>query len=126
MSAYDNPLYYEIAFSYQEVKSQVDFFEEVIKKFFKRKAKRFLDLGCGPSFQLREIARRGYEAVGLDINPNMLQYLNKKAAKEGLKIETVHANMKDFKLEKKRDLTVRLRTRLTCQSAQCYLNSFYG
>ena len=28
--------------------------------------KRFLDAGCGSSLQLREIVKRGYEAIGLD------------------------------------------------------------
>lgn len=103
MSAYDFPLYYEIAFSYQEVKRQVDFFQTVAKKFCKKEVQSFLDIGCGPSPQLREIARRGYAAVGLDINPKMLEYLNQKAMEEGLKIETVQADMRDFKLEKKCD-----------------------
>jgi SAM-dependent methyltransferase len=103
MSAYDYPLYYEIAFSYQEVKRQVDFFQAVAKKFCDREAKSFLDLGCGPSPQLREVARRGYEAVGLDINPKMLAYLNEKAIEEGLRVETVQADMRDFKLGRKCD-----------------------
>jgi len=116
MSAYDHPLYYEIAFSYQDVKRQVDFFERVAKKFCKTNVKRFLDLGCGPSPQLREIARRGCEAVGLDVNPRMLQYLNQKAVEEGLTIETVHADMKNFKLKKKCDFAFSL-------SGSLYVNS---
>lgn len=103
MSAYDYPQYYEIAFSYQDVKRQVDFFEEVARKFCKERVTRFLDIGCGPSPQLREIARRGYEAVGLDINPKMLTYLGQKAREEGLEIETICADMTDFKLERKCD-----------------------
>lgn len=103
MSAYDHPLYYEIAFSYQEVKRQVDYFQTVVKKFCGKEARRFLDLGCGPSPQLREIARRGYEAVGLDTNSKMLRYLSSKAMEEGLEIETVQADMLNFRLEKKCD-----------------------
>jgi SAM-dependent methyltransferase len=102
-SAYDYPLYYEIAFGYQEVKRQVDFFQTVTKKFCKREAKSFLDIGCGPSPQLREIARRGYRAAGLDLNSKMLSYLNQKALEEGLEIETVQADMRHFRLDKKCD-----------------------
>jgi 2-polyprenyl-3-methyl-5-hydroxy-6-metoxy-1,4-benzoquinol methylase len=98
-------LYYEIAFSYQEVKKQVDYFEMVFKKFSKGSLKGFLDIGCGSSPQLREIARRGYDAVGSDKNPKMLEYLGKKAAEEGLRIETVQADMKDFKLRQKCDFS---------------------
>lgn len=103
MSVYDYPLYYEIAFSYQEVKRQVDYFETVAKKFCKRQAQTYLDIACGPSPQLREIARRGYEAVGLDINPTMLDYLRQKVAEENLHIQTVEADLRDFKLRRKFD-----------------------
>jgi len=66
MDIYKHPRYYEIAFSFFDPKQQVDCFEEIIAKFSKVKVKRFLDIACGPSLQLREIAKRGYEAVGLD------------------------------------------------------------
>lgn len=116
MSAYDHPRYYEIAFSYQDVKRQVDFFEEVAEKFCKARLKRFLDIGCGPSPQLREIARRGYKAVGLDINPKMLRYLRQKAMEEGLKIETVQGDMRKINLKEKCDFAFAL-------SGSIYVNS---
>lgn len=103
MAVYDQPLYYEIAFSYQDAKSQADFFEMVAKTYSKVPVKRFLDIACGPSFQLRELARRGYEAVGLDINPRMLAHLRKKSEEEGIKVETVEADMNNFRLKKKCD-----------------------
>ena len=55
------------------------------------------------SLQLREIARRGYEAVGLDKSREMLQYLCGKAKEEGLNIEIVQADMTNFRLDKKAD-----------------------
>ncbi len=103
MEIYKQPLYYEIAFSFFDVKKQVDTFELVIKEFSKIEVKRFLDIACGPSLQLLEIARRGYEAVGLDLSPEMLEYLSKKAEEEGLGIETVQADMSNFRLKKKAD-----------------------
>lgn len=100
---YKHPLYYEIAFSFFDVKKQVDCFEKIIRDFSKVKVRRFLDVACGPSFQLRELARRGYACVGLDSSPEMLAYLREKAEEEGLKIETVQADMCDFDLEEKMD-----------------------
>jgi SAM-dependent methyltransferase len=102
-TAYKQPFYYEIAFSFIDAKKQVDLFENFIEKYSEIKVKRFLDIGCGPSLQLREIARRGYEAVGLDSCPEMLKYLNKKAEEEGVRLKTVKADLRDFKLEKKVD-----------------------
>ncbi|MGB9671727.1 MAG: class I SAM-dependent methyltransferase [Candidatus Bathyarchaeales archaeon] len=74
MEIYKHPLYYEIAFSFFDPKKQVDSFEEITAKFSKIKVKRFLDVACGPSLQLREIAKRSYEAVGLDSSAEMLAY----------------------------------------------------
>jgi SAM-dependent methyltransferase len=103
MSIYKHPLYYEIAFSFFDVEKQVDTFELIIKKFSKIKVKRFLDIACGPSLQLREIAKRGYEAVGLDLSSEMLRYLSRKAKEQNLRIEIVQDDMCDFRLKKKVD-----------------------
>lgn len=103
MSVYDHPLYYEIAFGFVDIKKQVDLFEKFIKRYSKIKVRRVLDIACGPSLQLRELAKRGYEAIGLDINPRMLRYLKEKAIEEGVKIETIKADMTSFKLKKKVD-----------------------
>ncbi len=103
MNAYKNPLYYEIAFGFIDAEKQIDSFERIIERFSKRKVKRFLDVCCGPSLQLREIARRGYEAIGLDNSSEMLKYLEKKAREERVKIETVKADMTSFSLRKKAD-----------------------
>ncbi len=103
MAVYKEPLYYEIAFSFIDVKRQVDLFEKLIKKYSKIDVIRFLDIGCGPSLQLREIAKRGYEAIGLDSSSQMLKYLNKRAKQEGIKVETIKADMTRFRLKKKVD-----------------------
>jgi len=103
MEIYEGPAYYEIAFSFFDVKKQVDTFELIVREFSERKVKRFLDVACGPSLQLREIAKRGYKAVGLDSSPHMLRYLSGKANEEGLRIDTVRADMSNFRLEKKAD-----------------------
>ena len=103
MTVYNEPLYYEIAFSFVDAKKQVDLFEKFIEKYSKAKVKRVLDIACGPTLQLRELAKRNYETVGLDLNPQMLDYLKQKAKEEGVKIETIKADMTNFKLKKKVD-----------------------
>ena len=84
-------------------KKQVDLFEEFIERYSKTKVKRVLDIACGTSLQLREIAKRSYETVGLDMSPRMLEYLKQKAKKEGVNIGTTKADMTKFKLKKKVD-----------------------
>ncbi|MCJ7423208.1 class I SAM-dependent methyltransferase [Candidatus Bathyarchaeota archaeon] len=122
MDAYKNPLYYEIAFSFIDPKEQVDSFEKLIKEFSKTEAKRFLDIACGPSLQLREIARRGYDAVGLDLSPEMLKYLEAKAKEEGLKIKTVKADMTRFRLKEKVDFAFIMMGSLDVESNDKFLS----
>ena len=122
MSIYKQPLYYEIAFSFINPKEQVDNFERLIQKFSKIEVKRFLDIGCGPSLQLREIARRGYAAVGLDSSPQMLRYLRNIAKEEGLKIEIVKADMTNFILKRKADYAFIMMGSLGVESNEKFLS----
>lgn len=119
---YDAPKYYEIAFSFMNVKRQIDSFEKIIKKFSKIKVKTFLDVACGPSLQLREIAKRGYGAIGLDLSNEMLKYLQKKANEKKLKIQTIKADMYNFKLDKKADFAYILLGSLTPKSNENLLS----
>jgi len=121
MGFYKYPGYYEIAFSFFDVKKQVDTFEVLIKKFSKIKVRRFLDLACGPSLQLREIARRGYEAIGLDLAPEMLSYLSEKAMEEGVQVETVQGDMCRFRLKEKVDFAFIMMGSLVVESNEKFM-----
>jgi len=104
MQVYSQPLYYEIAFSFFDVKKQCDLIERFLRKYSKIPVKRCLDIACGPSLQLRELARRGYQCIGLDSSSSMLKYLKSKSKEEGLEIRTVKADMTDFRLDRKVDV----------------------
>lgn len=122
MEIYKHPPYYEIAFSFFDPKEQVDCFERIIEKFSKIKVKRFLDIACGPSLQLREIAKRGYEAIGLDSSLEMLAYLQQKAREEGVRTETVQADMYNFRLKKKVDFAFIMMGSLDAESNDEFLS----
>lgn len=62
-----------------------------------------MDIACGPGLQLREMAKRGYEAIGLDLSSQMLAYLKQKAKEERIEIDTIKADMTKFKLKKRVD-----------------------
>ena len=111
-----------IAFSFFDVKKQIDMFELIIKEFSKVRVKRFLDVACGPSLQLREVAKRGYEAIGLDLAPHMLRYLSETAKKDSLKIETVQADMCNFRLDKKVDFAFIMMGSLVVRSNEQFID----
>lgn len=122
MGTYEDPLYYEIAFSFFDPKQQIDAFEKIIKKFSKIKVKRVLDIACGPSLQLREMAKRGYEALGLDLSSEMLAHLRTKAEEEVVKIQTIEADMCSFRLEKKVDFVFVMMGSLVVESDEKLLS----
>jgi len=121
MELYKQPLYYEIAFSFFDPKTQADAFERIIEKFSKVKVHKALDIGCGPSLQLRELAKRGYECVGLDLSQEMLNYLKKKAKEEDVKIRTVQADMMKFSLEERVDFAFIMMGTLSVKSNEEFL-----
>ena len=95
---YAQPRYYDIAYGFVDVPGQVDLFERYIQEYSQVPVRRVLDLCCGPATQPREFARRGYGAVALDCNPAMLQYVREQAAADGVEVELIQADIRDFAL----------------------------
>jgi SAM-dependent methyltransferase len=56
-----------------------------------------LDLGCGTGRVTLHLARRGHPVIGLDVDPELVGVLTERA--DGLPVETVVADMRDFGLE---------------------------
>lgn len=103
MRLYENPFYYDIAFSFRDVRKEVDFFEQCINKFSKIDVKKVLEIGCGPSPYLIELGKRGYSFTGLDKSKEMLEYSLEKAHKAGIKMKVIHADMRNFRSMEKFD-----------------------
>ena len=51
--------------------------------------KSVLDIGCGTALQLKEFARRGYKSIGLDLNREMLDFLEDKAKQNQTNLLTI-------------------------------------
>ncbi len=100
---YNNPFYYEVAFSFRDISREADFFEKCIKKFSKIDVENVLDIGCGPSPYMLELAKRGYAFTGLDLSQAMLDYSSGKARKAGIEINTIHADMRNFRTKERFD-----------------------
>jgi len=55
-----------------------------------------LELGCGTGRFLFEFARRGYAVHGLDINPQMVEYVREKASRLKLPVRVTLGDMTGF------------------------------
>ena len=102
MSLYNNPKYYDIAFSFRNIPDEVDFFEKAIKKFSKIKVRKVFELASGNSPYMEEWYKRGYEYFGLDLNRKMLDFVEARAKDKGMKVKLFRANMNDFSVGKLR------------------------
>jgi SAM-dependent methyltransferase len=69
-----------------------------------------LDLCCGPGRHALEFARRGFSVVGVDRTKIYLDKAQKQAENEGLKVEFVQEDMRDYCKPKAYDAVINLFT----------------
>jgi SAM-dependent methyltransferase len=60
-----------------------------------------LDVGAGTGRVTLDLARRGHEVVALDLDPQLLAVLSRRAQAEGLHVETVVADAASFDLARR-------------------------
>jgi len=89
---------YDIAFSDRDFAAECDFLAWCLAQHSPVTQRSFLELACGPARHAREFAKRGWRAVGLDLSPHMLQYAAQGAARDGVTLEWLAADMADFTL----------------------------
>ncbi|MFH1779065.1 MAG: class I SAM-dependent methyltransferase [Candidatus Omnitrophota bacterium] len=94
---YSYPEYCEIAYNWDRT-PECDFIEECIRRYSSISVNSILDIACGTGIILREFARRGYKALGLDKSREMVEFVNRKATLEGLDLKCVHSDMRSFQL----------------------------
>lgn len=109
--AYSYPEYCDVAYGWDRT-PECDFIENCVMKYSGRRGGSVLDIACGTGVHLREFARRGYRAMGLDKSPEMAAFVAGKAKSEGLEIDCMAIDMEDF------------RTSRTFSFAICMLDSF--
>jgi SAM-dependent methyltransferase len=66
---------------------EIDFIEQEIGY---DRSKSILDVGCGAGRHSLELARRGYQVVGLDLSPAQLQQAQTAAREENLAVEFIN------------------------------------
>lgn len=67
-----------------------------------------LDLGCGPGRHAVELARRGYDVTGVDLSEFLLDKARSRAEAEGVEVEWIRADMREFVRAETFDIVVSL------------------
>jgi SAM-dependent methyltransferase len=94
---YDYPQYWDLAFR-SETKREANFIEAACQKYCDFPVHRLFEPGCGGGRLVVEMAARGYDVVGLDLNARVVRYLEKRLARRGLQATLLQADMADFQL----------------------------
>ena len=110
-SWYDYPQYYDLAFR-DQTPLETRFIEAACRRFAAGTVARLFEPACGSGRSLAALAARGFQMVGLDLNPNALRYADRRLRRRGLSAELIEGDMTDFRLARRAD------------SAYCLLNSF--
>jgi len=103
---YEEPRLYDLAFSFRDIPEECDGLLALARAHGVIKPKRVLEIACGPGHHLREFAKRGIDAVGIDLNAAMLGYAKRLAKLDGLGVELRRADMRSFRLTKRADIAM--------------------
>ena len=104
-SVYSYPRYYAIGYQWN-TKAECDFLETLLSEPLGRKAGAILDIGCGAGRHLLEMARRGYQATGFDLRPEMAAFVQEEAKTSGLEVNVSVGDLRRMALTGTYDLAV--------------------
>lgn len=96
--------YYDIIYQDKNYDKEVEFLQEVFKKYSLIEIKDILSLGCGTASNEIILAKKGFRIFGIDKSETMLKIAEEKT--KGLSIEFKMADIRDFKINKKFDLAM--------------------
>jgi len=101
-SWYDYPHYYDVGFR-EDTPREAKFFEKAFAKYIPGKVKRVFEPGCGSGRLIVEMAERGFQVTGLDLNQPALDYCKEQLDKKGLKATLMKGDMTAFELKRPAD-----------------------
>ena len=94
--------YTDFAYIYDKLIDQnYDKWADYIEEIFKingKEPKLVLDLGCGTGNITNILAKRGYDMIGVDLSPDMLNVARDKAAEQELDVLYLCQDIREFEL----------------------------
>ncbi len=76
---YSYPEYYALAYRWN-TEVECEFLRACLERYGPKKARRLLDIGCGAGRHLFQLAEQGYEMAGIDVQPEMIDYIRHQPA----------------------------------------------
>jgi SAM-dependent methyltransferase len=82
--------------------------DRVIRILQPRGDERILDMACGSGRHALELRRRGFEVVGADISPDLIEIARRDAAEADLDVDFVLADLRELDFTEEFDLVLNL------------------
>jgi SAM-dependent methyltransferase len=97
---------YDALYADKDYGAECDVFERLAVELLDRSPARVLDIGCGTGGHAVELARRGFEVVGVDLAPAMLERARERAEAAGVEIELVEGDARSTRVGGEFDITL--------------------
>ncbi len=94
---------YDQVYQQKDYGGEVDFIEDIFRRFAAKPVKAILDGGCGTGGHALPLARRGYQVTGIDVSRAMVKLAREKAAKADLSVTFQTRDLRHFDLKRKFD-----------------------
>ncbi len=111
---YENEAFWEdiapVLFTQERLRQAGAEVEQILTLLDVSEGAAVLDLGCGSGRHSHEFAKRGFRVTGVDRTARYLDMARGKASEQGLEIEWVQADMREFVRENAFDVAVSLLT----------------
>ncbi len=104
---YDYPVYYDIIFA-ADWKKEFQFLRDCFGEHVTGRVQRIFEPACGTGRLLIKLAEAGYDVIGNDLNPQAVEFCNRRFSRRGLEPAAVVGDMADFRLRRKVDAAYNL------------------
>ena len=126
---YDEPELYQLACAYRNVPAEASALLDWCAAHYQGEAAGLgtgaagsvLELAAGPAEHSRELARRGLRVTALERSPAMCGYAAGQAKAEGVDLDVVEADMRDFRISAPDGTGCRFDLAITMLNSVCHL-----
>lgn len=101
---YDYPKYYDLVYG-SDWRAEFDFLRACFEKHAAIPVRRVFEPACGTGRLLVKLAGAGYDVSGLDLNPQAVEYCNRRLERNGFAPTAVVGDMADFRWKRRVDAT---------------------
>lgn len=97
--------FYDLLYSEKPYSKEVDYINELIKKYSIRKVSTILDVGCGTGIHASYLLKKGFNVTGIDFSSEMIKIARKK---EKYQLQFIEGDIRNITLRKKFDVILSL------------------